>query len=181
MLIGGGDPGVTGGIAFLKLYVGWVPIKVELFKMPVSPYQVENKDGTIGNRNEVDFIALGSLFQELTKRETEEKVFFLERPAPWGLSAYSALSLGSSYAAIYQAAIDHGFTVYTYEPKIWKAGMGIPPKSKKPVSVALAKELFPQMFYNLDKASTDGVAEALLMAELGRRQLASSQIGTVAG
>lgn len=175
MLIGGGDPGVTGGIALLRVGKDYVVSGVELFKMPVSPYQVENKDGTIGNRNEVDYLSLGHLFKEISKVEPgmfQFLNFFLERPEPWGLSAYSALSLGSSYSAIHQASLDHGWTVQCFRPKDWKAEMGIPPKSKKKVSVALANELFPQMFYNLDKATTDGVAEALLIAECGRRRLA---------
>lgn len=176
-MIGGGDPGVTGGIAFLRcddFEAEFNVQKVELFKMPVSPYTVTNKDGTEGNRNEMDFLALCRLLEEVMDdvEVHESKCFFIERPEPWGLTAYSALSLGSTYAALHQAAIDFGFTVYNFRPKDWKAEMGIPPKSKKPVSVAMAKELFPEMFYNLDKASTDGVAEALLMAELGRRRLA---------
>lgn len=171
MLIGGGDPGVTGGIAFI-----WIPgrgnaLDIELFKMPVSPYTVTNKDGTEGNRNEPDFLALDNLFREVANGVVGEKHFFLERPEPWGLSTYSALSLGSSYACLHQAAIARGFTVYNYRPKDWKADMGILPKSKKKVSIELAKELYPSVFWRLDKATTDGVAEALLIAECGRRKL----------
>lgn len=163
MLVGGGDPGVTGGIAFIWAAAG---NKTEVFKMPVSPYQVEKKDGTISNRNEPDFIALGNLFYEVANGVVGPKHFYLERPEPWGLSAYSALSLGASYACLYQAAIDHGFTVYNVRPRDWKERMGLW-KKKKTDSVALAQALYPQQFYNLDKATTDGVAEALLIAHGG--------------
>lgn len=179
MLIGGGDPGVTGGIAVLWCKNQGVKplfevVKVELFRNPVSPYEVEKKDGTISNRNDVDFLSLSRLFEELTSTRLIPKAdrhFFLERPECWGLSSYSALSLASSWAALHQVALDFGFTVYNFRPCDWKAEM-LPPKSTKKDSVALAKELYPQMFYNLDKPSTDGVAEALLIAECGRRRLA---------
>lgn len=174
MLIGGGDPGVTGGIAIIQSHA-FKAQKVELFRMPVTPYTVENKDGSTGNRKEMDFLALDNLFREIVRAYSEHprKEFFVERPSAWGLSAFSAVPLCTSYGAVAQVAICHGFTVRFFEPREWKANLGIPSKSKKSVSLAMAKELYPEMFYNLDKASNDGLADALLIAECGRRALAN--------
>lgn len=52
-------------------------------------------------------------------------------------------------------------------PQKWKPAVGIPPKSDKKYGLRLARELFPDV--DLHWESKDGRADALLIAEYGRR------------
>lgn len=79
----------------------------------------------------------------------------------------SMFTFGRSFGATVAVARLTGIPVEFVIPQVWKPAVGIPPKSDKKYGLRLARELFPDV--DLHWESKDGRADALLIAEYGRR------------
>jgi crossover junction endodeoxyribonuclease RuvC len=142
------DPGLSGGIACIDGVVTWTA------PMPTV------KDGT---KTTVNAYALRNMIVDLGPLDLVmiEKVG--TRP---GQGIVSAFSFGEGCGVI-RGILTALERPYDYVlPQTWTKAIGIPPKAGKPEHVAAARRLFP----HVDLRDTqDGMADALLIAEYGRR------------
>lgn len=84
--------------------------------------------------------------------------------------AKAALSYGQHYGEIIGILAAYGVKVIEVRPAIWKKGMGL--TKEKDDSIALCERLFPEINLLPTPRCTkpsDGMAEAMLLAEYGRR------------
>lgn len=102
---------------------------------------------------------------------------FMERIVPFAMTAKSAMTFGRQLGMIEQILWDKGYSVTFVEPKKWNKEMhqGIDQNIKPKVRTSIAiSRLFPKV--NLlatekSKKSHEGLCDALLIAEYGRRSL----------
>lgn len=146
------DPGQSGGIAFL------CPTNndVMLYRMPA-------------NQKELN---------DLIKRMGMATVI-LEKAQPMpSQGSVSGFSYGVGYGVLIGMLVAHGIRFIEVRPAEWKkivlagvSGKGKSKKEKKDDSIVAVERLFPEV--NLIPAGCkkphDGIAEALLLAEYGRR------------
>ena len=158
----GVDPGLTGAIALID-----AEGKVEMWDMPVKKY-----DG----KNHLNNKALHRLFGTLahaTRLCTIEEA----RGFP-GQSSVTGFKQGVVYGQTLAAAEVMGIPNMTVLAFVWKKNIlaGYKDKRDKKVSVAHAVKLFPSVeeyLYGPKGGVKDGRAEALLLAEYGRRVYSS--------
>jgi hypothetical protein len=149
MIIIGIDPGKTGAVAFL-----WDSGAVDVFDMPAGPaglsaaLDIDDQHLSPSPR----FVAYVEQQQAMPKQ---------------GVS--STFKIGQSYGEILGVCGALGIRVVTVTPVKWKMVMGLRGKDKE-ASRALAMRLFPQIAGELQRKKDHGRAEALLIAEWGRRQ-----------
>ena len=147
------DPGKSGGIALV-----YADGSAEAHKMPE----------TVAD--------LVDLMRELWTRfsiENVPPVAWMEDVQPGGLhrgkegsmGAKSAFTFGRGVGQLEVACVAHGFRLERVRPQKWQQAIGCLTKGDKNVSKAKAQELFPGV-----KKVTHAIADALLIAEYGRRQ-----------
>jgi len=175
VIIVGIDIGITGAIAALE------GRKARVFDMPTY----ERDDG----KRRVDRQALVGLLHRVapTKRERKACVAFVERAnAGPDMGSSAAFNFGMGYGMVQGVLADMGVRICDIAASKWKPAMGVA-KSKsaqfgsdeqreqqrdKEDSLKLARKLFPRLAGELERKKHDGRAEALLIAEYGRRELA---------
>jgi crossover junction endodeoxyribonuclease RuvC len=81
----------------------------------------------------------------------------------------STFSFGVSKGVILGMIAAHGIKIYTPPPAIWKNVMGV--TKDKDTSRAKATQLYPGYANLWAKKKDDGIAEAVLLAEFGKRFL----------
>lgn len=145
MIYIGIDPGKKGGIA-------WLGKKYHAYAMP---------DTTAGIYKLINAIAEG-----LETTAVIEQVQVMGK----AFGAKAALSYGQGYGEIIGILTALGIKIVEVRAAAWKKGMGL--TKEKDDSIALCERLFPLV--NLlptprCKKPSDGIAEALLLAEYGRR------------
>jgi len=150
-MIVGIDPGLKGGIAFLR------NSKVEIHDMPTMP----NPKG----KEELDLFALGSILRPLwpwggRNVAVLEKVHAMPKQ---GLS--STFRFGEGYGALQMALIGHGYELHYVTPAVWKRHFGL--SADKGVSRGLASRRFPESASQFTRVKDDGRAEAALLAVYG--------------
>jgi crossover junction endodeoxyribonuclease RuvC len=146
------DPGKDGGIAVIdregKL--------VALSRMPLD------------TEKEIDVCAL-KLFED-----THQAFCFIERAFCMPMqSTISTFTCGIGYGKLISALELKAIPYSEIRAQVWKKHFGLL-KQDKIKSVELASNLFPSakdLFYTPRGRMLDGLAEALLIAEYGRRKL----------
>lgn len=157
------DPGLKGAIA--AIYDGGV---IVLHKLPVHKvYKKEEVDPlafygllrSMLDGDDVDVFAVLETTQAMPKFHGAKRV---DTPT-------TAMSLGIGWGVCYAVFAVLMVPRERVSPAKWKKAMGLDADKKK--SIAKAKELFPSV--NLVpsgcRVESDGFAEALLLAEYGRR------------
>ena len=88
-----------------------------------------------------------------------------------GQGVSSTFKFGMNFGALRMALTAAGIGFETVAPSVWQRKMGCLSKGDKKVTRAKAQELFPQVSITGRgvKAPTHAVADALLIAEYGRR------------
>lgn len=146
MIYIGIDPGCKGGIACIGS-AGYTTVL-----MP---------DTTSGVLNELTYLAkAGNVTCVIEQVQMMGKTF----------GAKAALSYGQKYGELIGILTCLGVKIVEVRASVWKKGMGL--TKDKDDSIALCERLFPSV--NLlptprCKKPSDGMAEALLLAEYGRR------------
>ena len=161
MTVIGIDPGLSGGVAVIN------PETSYALAMPVI-------DGR------PDLNRLGDLYRE----ERPDVIAVEECSIRPGESGRSALTIGRNWGLIVGHAMAFGYPLEIVTPQKWKAALGISkpkrgkdepkesPKETKERSIALALRLFPDVDLKATpkcRSYSDGLAEALLIAEWCRR------------
>lgn len=140
MTILGIDPGMTGAIAMVQ------PM-VDVWDMPATAQ---------------DLATLLRTFDPATTRVYLENVHSMP-----GQGVSSTFRFGVGFGQIQGVLATLGFPYILVEPSKWKTAMGLRGKEKAE-SRALAQRLFPTA--SLSRVRDHGRAEALLIAEFGRRK-----------
>jgi hypothetical protein len=148
MLICGIDPGKTGGVAFVSLQGS----DAEVFDMPALP----------------DLVSI------LKERQSSILRVFIEKQQVFkGQGIVSSGNLMKHYGEILGVLTALSIPFEEIPPKRWQAVIHggkhskKSRKEKKQASIQKAKQMFPE----LEIGKKDGRAEALLIAEYGRRLL----------
>lgn len=150
------DPGITGGIAYYDPELNYLRVD----RLPVQWRLVNGK-----KRNEID---VKELFNRLKDCPVVIHTVICEEPhAMPGAGAASQFSFGSTCGAIRAilaclSTIRHIDKVLYVDPSAWKTAMKCP--SDKHRARQLAKETFPDYAASFNATSSDGMAEAALMA-----------------
>lgn len=135
------DPGMTGAIAQVS------PTE-EVWDMPETPH---------------DLAALLATFDPATT------VAYVERVASMpGQGVASTFKFGYSFGVLIGCLASRGIRYELVAPSKWKRAMGL--SKDKGESRRLAQALYPALVSQLRRARDDGRAEALLIAEWGRRE-----------
>lgn len=147
-LIIGIDPGLEGALAFIDTSGnGMLAACVE--DMPVAG-------------GHVDPAVLAHLLAE--KRNAHA---FIEQVNSFGMGRKSAFTFGHGVGAVLGVLAALGIPYTEVTPAAWKKTYGL--RRDKNASRAAALKLFPSLAGDLRRAKDDGRAEALLIAEYGRR------------
>jgi hypothetical protein len=153
------DPGVTGALALVDAEGRFQAVH----DMPTTL-------ATTGRR-QIDPGALAALL-----REHGPAFCLVERVGPRPREgAVGAFSFGLTFGAILGVLATLGLPHDLVQPVAWKRRAGIPPKSPKGVSIAVAKRLLPDAGPHLTLVKHDGRAEALLLALQSRERWARGQ------
>lgn len=157
------DPGVSGAIAVLSPQVQAVAV----CDIPTTKVaRGHNK----GKRTEYLYNAILALFGALAGHSQHIRVM-LEHGQPMGrndtpLTAYS-VGWGTGMWPLFLTAMDLAYELAN--PAVWKKAMGLAGKDKE-ASRVLAQRLFPGGRHALQFKKDHNRAEALLLAEYGRRR-----------
>lgn len=153
------DPGVTGGMAVLINGEAWAA------PMPVLA------SGPKG-RNEVDVAAVVAF--AVSEQDGNPVMVVLEHPQPNPVFGAQNFTFGEHYGFWRGLFAAYTLRVLTPRPQAWQKAMGITGKGKarKDEAIALCAKLFPSVKLVLPgcRKAHDGMADALLLAEWGRRQ-----------
>ena len=154
------DPGKKGAIV-------WLNADATDFYFEKMPLDSEGK---------IDFIILREL---LNRDPDEQQHIFSEKPNTMGvMGATQAFNYGVDFGLLLSVVIDSELPYTLVEPNKWTkiihAGIDskYKPKAKSQIAV---KRLFPKFLSRIPKTKpryySEGVVDALLIAEYGRRQL----------
>jgi len=165
MMFIGIDPGKSGGMALL----GPAGIVMEIEPTPVV------KAGKTG-RDEFDLAAIRGLLHYWARRESEGCFVTVEKSQPLppkmgGTVANFARGVGRGWEWM---CVGLGLPYQLVAPQTWQKAMhaGTPEGDTKQRSILAAHRLFPGVSLLRTERSRvphDGLAEALLLAEFGRR------------
>lgn len=146
MIYIGIDPGAKGGVAYINGHGAAA--------FPFSPKGI------------IDILMLLEL-------EEEEKICCLEEVHAMPKQGVSStFKFGENYGYIRGVIEAFGIPYQTVTPQRWKKEFGL--NSDKKNSIEICKRLFPKVNLKATERSrvdSDGMAEALLMAEYARRKL----------
>ena len=145
-LVCGADPGSNGGIAFVSVEIQ-KPFAVA-YKLPETP---------------AEFFELLREFAPYTVRAFVERV----RSSPQ-MGVCSAFTFGRNYERILMGLAGCSISTEEVLPAKWQRSLGSLTGGDKNVSKMKASQLFPSL------KIIHATADALLIAEYGRRQLAGS-------
>lgn len=157
------DPGQTGAIA-VCIEGDWA-----VFDCPVLTVETTNRKTKSGKsvKNTPDPAGMAAL---LEKCNYEGAHAYIEKvgAAP-GQGVTSMFNFGKGYGMWLGilAALKIPYTLVT--PQAWKKAMMAGMAKEKAASIVRATQLFPEMADRLTLKKHDGRAEALLIAEYGRR------------
>jgi crossover junction endodeoxyribonuclease RuvC len=149
------DPGVSGAIAVLD-FDG----NVDLYDMPVMEYSVGKR-----KKRRIDMVLTRNLFRNMANSGHE--AFIEEVHAMPGQGVTSMFNMGYGLGALHAILNCLYIRTTRVRPQEWKKEFGLIKKDKGD-SIRVAQELFPHADITLKKHH--GRAEALLLAEFGRRQ-----------
>ena len=158
MISVGIDPGSSGAVAFI-----YDDGTVDLNDMPISSLQ--KKSGT-GTKWQTDGYKLSGLL-----KRNERMAVFVEKVQSMPTDGHTgAFSFGQSYGTILGVLGALRITPDFVLPQVWKKHWGLI-KTTKEGSRLKALEMWPAARPGLKRKKDHGRAEALLIAEYGRRKL----------
>lgn len=153
-LIIGIDPGKKGAISIITEYG-----KYEVFDMPLYP------------NGEIDGYAIYKCLEKSFALDYDS-FCFIEKSQPMPKQGVvSVFNYGAGYGKLLAALEILKIPYQEIRPQKWKKYFSLIKKDKKE-SVSLAMKLFPDIEYTTKRGRLlDGRAEALLIAEYGKRNL----------
>lgn len=156
------DPGVDGGLVLLP--------RQGRPRCAVMPSELTGK----GKRRQVDRRALAQLLRELAPDRV-----YLEQVGPHSSDGVlQAFSFGRNVESVESALVHLGLRYETVPPQTWQAAMfvGLPKDNTKATAKRVCSRLWPTLwptgFYGTPRCKTphEGICDAALIAEWGRRQ-----------
>lgn len=151
--------------------VGRVSIGIDPGKKGALAYILESRDGKLTvnavNMEQLPFILHRLSMLDLPIRCCLEKVHAMPKQG-----VTSTFSFGENYGWIRGLLEAHGISYQAVPPEKWKKEFGL--SSDKAQSVEVCKRLYPEAHLlptARSRVPSDGMAEALLMAEYARRKL----------
>lgn len=159
------DPGVTGGIAVIeKGYVATFP-------MPTYKHVGANRTTT-----KVDAAKLAALLRSVSSGSDVTVVVETVHAMP-NQGVTSSFNFGRTFGLIEGVVTALGYTLAYVTPQGWKANYpslkGLEKAEQKTEARRLASSLFPSIAENFTLVKNDGVAEALLIANVAAKGKAS--------
>lgn len=154
MRVAGIDPGTTGAVALVRRFQG------EVHDIPTHQ---------VSAMKQVDPLGLSRLLIQL-----EPDVVFVEDVKANAISYKSNFALGHALGCIVTAIALNGIPMYRIRAKEWQQATGltsIPAKERKQAHRGRATEMFPALTDRLHRVADHNRADALLIAEAGRRQI----------
>lgn len=160
-MIVGIDPGKEGAIVALSL------------EGKIKQHWLLPKD----EAGVIDYLQLKKIFEEIACKISGGRIY-LERAMPMAMGAKHAFTYGREFSMIEIAILETKLPVVYVEPSKWPKVVceGIDKDLKPKVrSIMAAKRLFPSEVGKIpvsprSKVMHEGVVDALLIAEFGRRQ-----------
>lgn len=154
MIFIGIDPGLSGGVAVIG------PISVSACKTPVIE----------GEKRSMNLPACSKLLEEAKASGPVFAVIEKVGAMP-GQGVTSMFTFGKGYGAWLGLLAAHGIAFQEVHPKTWKKAMLESVGKDKGASISRATSLFPglQLVPEGCRTPHDGMAEAALLAEYGRR------------
>lgn len=154
MIIAGIDPGQTGSLAIMFPDGSGVidDVPMQTLRGKKSPAWAEwwsNWSRTI-DMAEPDFFVI----EQVASRPQQ--------------GVASVFKFGRAFGFVHAIAAARGVPVHFETPNVWKRKMGLL-NSDKNASRELVRQLFPGMASRVERVKDDGRAEAILLAEYGRR------------
>jgi len=157
MIFIGIDAGLTGAVASIS------PGGALVFDIPTTK---------IGTRSDYNLGGMASMLATLTSGLVD-CVVVLEHVQPMPKNgSIAAFSLGSGFGIWRGIIASQGLRLELVRPQVWKKSMLEGRGKDKGVSLQRARELFPTLCDDLTRVKDHGRAEALLLAEYGRRRFA---------
>ena len=149
-MIMGIDPGVKGGIALLE--------------DKGAVFSTLSLDGLTESE-------LAQLFGKLVSHQwTPKPMCFIEKVGYIkGDGGMGAFTFGKVYGLLRGLALGHGLTIHDVYPMMWQSSLSCLSGGNKNVTKNKAILLFPEYHATRPRGITHGVADALLIAEYGRR------------
>ena len=89
-----------------------------------------------------------------------------------GDGAGGSFTFGRVYGLLRGLALGNGYTIHDVYPVLWQSTLGCMSGGNKNVTKGKAVELFPQYHDQVPRGIGHGIADALLIAEYGRRIIA---------
>ncbi len=160
------DPGFTGALAVL----GYTADPL-VYDAPVL--EVASARGT---RREPDLPRMSRLLQQF-EQYPRVHVFIERVHAMPESSARAAFAFGHGFGAWEGIAVALGYALTRVEPARWKGAMMDGMGKEKDAARLRAAMLFPSVAHLFARRCDDGRAEALLIAEYGRRSLREAHSG----
>jgi Holliday junction resolvasome RuvABC endonuclease subunit len=149
------DPGSTGAIALIEGTI------VQVLDLPTT---------SVSSMKQVDPYQLLKIIEGMWPTHV-----FIEDVRANALSYKSNFVLGHALGVVLTAAATvQGCSVRRIKPKEWQAKVGlhqVPTKERKNAHRLRAQELFPSVRHRLTRVADHNRADALLIAEAGRRTL----------
>ena len=159
------DPGLDGGIGFLS------EAGMSAFPMPFVISE-KKKGGKTTHKRKLDIAGLKSLL--ISQSAIHPQIAIIERQGAMpGQGVVSQFSIGLNYGMILGLLEGLEIPVVIIAPQSWKKEMLAGTLKDKAASIQTAQRLFPNINLKRTEKCTvlhDGMAEAALLAELGRRK-----------
>lgn len=159
------DPGFSGGIALVHITgkLEWAEALPTICK-------------TFGDKNrvELDIKSIAEFFIFLDPIPSP-KVFIENVTASPQMGVTSAFRFGEGFGVLVGILAAYKFEVTRVHPSAWKPAMNL--SAKKQDSLLMASKLWPKFDHIWKLKKNDGLAEAALIAEFGRRSLPGQAFG----
>lgn len=153
------DPGKDGAIAAI------LPDAVKFFDLPTLYTG-------IGKKRDYDVHELASILRRIGPADSLHVMIERQQSMP-GQGVATSFQIGLGYGVLLGVLGAMGIPFSTVRPTNWKKVMLADMPPGKESSRAKAKQMFPQAAEDLQLVKHHNRAEALLLADFGRRQLAS--------
>ena len=157
MAIIGIDPGLTGALAVINGELAYI---------------LDTPSGKVNGKTAYFEAEMGDLLDGIVDANRSDFHVFIERQqAMKGQGVSSTFRTGYGYGLWRGLIAGLNLQLTEVSPASWKKAVGLPTGSDKNASRKRAQELFPQLTRDLARVKDHGRADALLIAEHGRRIL----------
>ena len=158
MIFIGIDPGFSGAVAVL-----WEDGRIQLYDAPTHKVVTSKK------HTEMSPAGMVEILKAFSFRETHAVLEKVGTMPGQGIASSGRFMYGAGMWEGIVSALGIPYTMV--RPNVWKKEMMAGLGSEKDAARLRACQLFPQAAHGLSHVKDDGRAEALLLAEYGRRQI----------